>query len=249
MQIQLIRNATLRFTYAGKTFLTDPYLAGKHTLPSYRGISPNPLVDLPCSKNEVIEGIEMALISHLHSDHFDQTAQKLLPKNLPLFCQPGNESEIEDHGFQNVTPVNESLDWEGITISLTPAQHGSGKVLEDMGNTSGFIFQVKNEPTVYWVGDSIWYETVEQVIKRYQPDIIITHSGGAVWVDQVLIIMDAEQTISVCRSAPRAAVVAIHLEALDHGTTSRSDLQSLAEIERIQPGQLLIPDDGEILHF
>ncbi len=249
MQIQQIRNATLRFTYAGKIFITDPYLAGKHTMPSNKGISPNPLVDLPCSANEVIEGIEMALISHIHSDHFDQSAQSLLPKNLPLFCQPGDEFEIKEAGFLNVTPVNESLDWEGITITRTPAQHGSGAVLKDMGVVSGFILQAINEPTVYWAGDTIWYDAVEKVLKQFQPEIIITHSCGAVWGDDVLILMDAKQTIEVCRAAPEAIVVAIHMEALDHGTISRSDLRAFAQIEGLTTSQLLIPQDGEILRF
>lgn len=53
MQIQLIRNATLHITYAGHIFLIDPYLAAKHTMPSFAGISPNPLVDLPFSPQEV----------------------------------------------------------------------------------------------------------------------------------------------------------------------------------------------------
>ena len=49
MQIQLIRNATLRFECAHRSFVIDPYLAAKHTRPSYTGASPNPLVELPCS--------------------------------------------------------------------------------------------------------------------------------------------------------------------------------------------------------
>jgi L-ascorbate metabolism protein UlaG (beta-lactamase superfamily) len=249
MQIQQIRNATLRITYAGKIFITDPYLAGKHTMPSNKGVSPNPLVDLPCSEHDVIAGIEMALISHIHSDHFDPTAQRLLPKSIPLFCQPGDESEIKATGFRNVIPVNESFNWEGITIIRTPAQHGTGDVLKEMGNASGFVLRSENEPTVYWAGDTIWCEAVDDVIAQIRPDIIITHSCGAVWGNNILIVMDAVQTIAVCRAAPKAVVVATHMEALDHATVSRSDLRALAEMEDIKPSQLLIPYDGEILKF
>ncbi|MCJ7733304.1 MAG: MBL fold metallo-hydrolase [Anaerolineales bacterium] len=248
-QIQIIRNATLRINYGGKWILTDPYLAVKHSMPSYKGISPNPLVDLPVSENEIIEGIEMVMISHMHSDHFDPAAKEILSKDLPIFCQPGDESQIQAAGFQQVSPVQETVIWEGISITRTAAQHGSGEVLKDMGAASGFIFQANNEPTLYWVGDSIWIDAIDEVIRKYQPEIIITHSGGAVWGDQVLIIMDADQTIKVCRAAPQAAVVAIHLEALDHGTISRSGLRAIAEREGIKPGLLLIPDDGETLSF
>jgi len=249
MEIQLIRNATLRITYAGKVFITDPYLADKHTMPSYRGISPNPLVGLPYPANEVIEGVEMALISHLHSDHFDPSAQKLLPKDLPFLCQPGDEIEIRGKGFHNVTPIEESINWGGITITRMPAQHGTGAVLKDMGPASGFVFQAENEPTVYWAGDTIWYQSVEDTIAKIQPDIILTHSCGAVWGDNVLIVMDAAQTIQVCRAAPDAVVVAIHMEALDHATVSRSDLKAFANKEDIKPSQLLIPDNGETIQF
>nr|MDJ0757268.1 MBL fold metallo-hydrolase [Ardenticatenaceae bacterium] len=80
MNLQLIRNATLRIKYAGQTILIDPYLANKHTLPSYAGKSKNPLVDLPLPAAEVVAGVDLVIVSHLHGDHFDQAAQDLLPK-------------------------------------------------------------------------------------------------------------------------------------------------------------------------
>lgn len=249
MEIRQIRNATLRITYAGKIIITDPYLAGKHTMPSYQGNSPNPLVDLPFPANEVIEGVEMILVSHIHSDHFDHAAQKLLPKYLPLLCQPGDDFFIQEKGFQDVIPVKDSVNWEGITITRTPAQHGTGEVLKEMGSASGFVLQAQNEPTLYWAGDTIWYQAVEDVIAQFRPDIILTHSCGAVWGDNVLIVMDAAQTIKVCRAAPKAIVVATHMEALDHATITRSDLRAFAEKENIKPAQLIIPKDGERIPF
>lgn len=249
MQIQLIRNATLRVAYANRQFVTDPFLAAKHTLRSFADISPNPLVDLPYPPKEVVEGIEMVVVSHLHPDHFDQVAQELLPKNLPLFCQPDDETALAEKGFQSVVVVEQSTRWQGITLTRTPAQHGTGAWIERMGNVSGFVFQAENEPTVYWVGDSIWYEPVKQVIVDYQPDIIITHSSGAKFGDNDPIVMDAEQTIAVCQAAPQATVIAVHMEALDHGTVSRADLRAVAEAQGIRSEQLLIPVDGEQLSF
>ena len=249
MQIQLIRNATLRMVYANRKFVTDPFLAAKHTLRSFADISPNPLVDLPCLPEEVIDGIEMVVVSHLHSDHFDQVAQELLPKNLPLFCQPGDETTLVEKGFQSAVVVEQSTRWQGITLTRTPAQHGTGVWIERMGNVSGFVFQAENEPTIYWAGDSIWYAPVEQTITEFQPDIIITHSSGAKFGDSDPIVMDAEQTIAVCQTAPHATVIAVHLESLDHGTVSRGDLRAVAEAHGIGTGQLLIPADGEQLNF
>jgi hypothetical protein len=62
----------------------------------------------------------MMIVSNLHIDHFDEVAQRLLPKNLPRFCQPIAEATIAEMGFRRVTPVREEVVWEGITITRTP---------------------------------------------------------------------------------------------------------------------------------
>ncbi len=249
MKIHLIRSATIRLEYAGQQILIDPYLAGKHSRPSFTGRSPNPLVELPCSPEEVIAGIDAVLVSHLHSDHFDPAAQALLQKDTHILCQPGDAAPIAGMGFMQVTPILDSLSWRGITITRTPCQHGSDAVLDDMGSASGFIYQSDNEPTVYWVGDTIFYDGVAEVITRFHPRIIITHSCGAVWGDQVLIVMDAAQTVAVCKSAPDSIVVATHMEALDHATVTRSELRKYADSHGVSPEQLLIPIDGVTLEL
>jgi len=249
MKIQLIRSATLRLEYAGRKVLIDPYLAAKHSRPSYTGKSPNPLIELPFPAEQVIAGVEVVVISHLHSDHFDPTAQSLLPKHLPVLCQPGDESTIKAKGFTHVTPVEDHLVWQGIKVTRTAGQHGGEDVLQEMGTVSGFVFQAQGEPTIYWVGDTIWYPPVQAVIERVQPEIIITHSSGAVWGKGTLIVMDAAQTMEVCRAAPYSTVIAVHLDSLDHGTVTRHELRAHAEATGIGPERLLIPADGEVLSF
>jgi L-ascorbate metabolism protein UlaG (beta-lactamase superfamily) len=248
MHLRLFRNATQRLRYAGRELLLDPYFAPKHSRPSFTGRSPNPLVDLPCSPAEIMAGAELLIVSHLHSDHFDPEAQRLLPKDLPVLCQPGDEETIRSHDFEWVTPVVESIEWQGITITRTPGQHGTfASELAEMGQVSGFVFQAPGEPTVYWTGDTILYEPVSQVIDRFRPDVIVTHSSGAMWKGSGPIVMDAEQTIAVCQAAPKSRVVAIHLDSLDHGTVSRQDLRTRAA--EIPDLRLLIPEDGETLQF
>jgi len=249
MKLQLIRNATLRVTYGERLFVIDPFLAPKHSVRSFADISPNPLVDLPCLPGEVFEGVEMALISHLHVDHFDPLAQELIPKNIPVFCQPGDEAPLRDMGLPSVTPIEIIIDWQGITLIRTPGQHGTVSWLKRMGQVAGFVFRAPHEPTIYWAGDTIWYDVVQQVIAVIQPDVIITHSSGARFGSGDPIVMDAEQTITVCEAAPQATVVAVHMEALDHGTVSRADLRALADSRAIPAERLRIPADGERLSF
>lgn len=245
MRFRLIRSATLRLRYAGRELLVDPYFAPRHSRPSFTGRSPNPLIELPVSPGEVMAGVELVIVSHLHSDHFDPEAQRLLPKDLPILCQPGDEGDIRGHGFQDVTPVEGSVTWKEITVTRAPGQHGTGAVLADMGSVMGFVLQADGEPTVYWAGDTIWYEPIKETIERFRPDVIVTHSSGAVWGEGVLIVMDAAQTVEVCRVAPESLVIAVHLDSLDHGTVSRADLRNHARAAGIADGRLWIPEDGE----
>lgn len=247
MQLQLIRNATLRLTYAGHTFLIDPFLAPKLTLPSFAGKSQNPLVDLPDTPENIIRDAEMVIVSHLHGDHFDDVAKQILSKDMRLYCQPENADKIRADGFTNVAPIDDQITWEGITITRVAGRHGTGDVLKLMGTVSGFVFQAEGEPTVYWAGDTVWYEAIAQNIKTYQLDIIVTHSCGAVWEDYGLIVMDAEQTVTVCQSAPNSTVIATHMESLDHATVNRVQLREYAQAQGISDDQLLIPDDGDVL--
>ncbi len=249
MKLQLIRNATMKIKYTGFTLLTDPVLGNKHTIESFGGKSKNPTVELPVPAEEVVTGLDAILASHLHQDHFDQTAEKLLSKTLPLICQPQDQQRLMDKGFQNIMPIDKNMSWNSIEITRTPGSHGQGKWAEDLAPVSGFVLQAKDEPVVYWIGDSVLTRDVEEVIHIFQPDIILTHSSGAILGDSGPIVMDAEQTVSVCKLAPKAKVVAVHMEALDHGTVTRDDLYKHALSVLGSPGNLIIPDDGEILSF
>lgn len=249
MNLQLIRSATLRISYAGHLFIIDPCLGAQYAYEPLVGKSRNPMADLPYPAEEVIEGAEMVIVSHLHRDHWDLKAQEIVPKDMSLYCQPGNEEAIRSKGFIQVQPIEDRLDWQGIQIIRTPGQHGTGVWAEQMGKVSGFIFRAVGEPTVYWTGDTIWYEPVAEMIQKHAPNIIITHSCGAEFEAGQPIVMDAVQTVAVCQFAPNAKVVAVHLDAYDHSTISRVDLRAYAEAQSISQQQLLIPDDGETLVF
>ena len=249
MKIQLIRNATMKLTYAGRTILTDPMLSPKDAIEPFAGIARNPTIELPLPIEEIIKGVEGVIVSHIHQDHYDKTAGTALPKEIPVFCQPGDKEKMAEEGFENIMPVEASHTWEGIILTRTGGKHGSGKILEFMGNVSGFVLQAHGEPTVYWVGDSIWCDDVENAIKTFAPDIIITHSGGATIPGHDPIIMDDGQTLMTINAAQKAVVVAIHMEALDHCGVTRGALREMADKADISTSQLMIPKDGEIIAF
>ena len=249
MKLQLIRNATMRLNYAGQTILTDPMLSPKDTIDSWAGVARNPTVELPYEIEKITNGIDSVLVSHDHQDHFDSAASAAIPKTALVFCQSGDEVRMRKEGFLTLIPIETSHNWHAITLVRTDGRHGSGKILERMGNVSGFVFQAEGEPTVYWVGDSIWCEPVEKTIKTFHPDVIITHSGGATIPGYDPIIMDIDQTLATAKASPEATIVAIHMEALDHCPVSRENLRQRAEKELDRPSRLMIPKDGEEIAF
>lgn len=169
MKMQLLRNATLKLDYAGSTILIDPFFAPKHSRPSFTGRSPNPMTDLPVLTDEILDGVELVLISHLHADHFDPVAQELTPKNLPLICQPGDEDKIRAFGFTDVTPLTDELTWKNIRLTWRDGNHGSGTVLGLMGNAMGFTIEAENEPSIYWTGDTILYPRSSRPSRQPSP--------------------------------------------------------------------------------
>lgn len=249
MKLQLLRNATLKLDYAGSTLLIDPDFAPKHSRPSFAGRSPNPMVDLPTSIEEILAGVELVIVSHLHADHFDKVAQETVPKHLPLICQPGDAEKIRSFGFSDVTELADEISWRGIHLTRHDGNHGTGDVLAKMGPVIGISLEAENEPSIYWAGDTVLYPPVEATIAKTEPDIVVTHSCGAKW-DDILIVMDAEQTAELCRMVPEnTRIIATHMEALDHATISRGALRAFADSQNITRHKLIIPNDGETLHL
>lgn len=247
--IQLLRNATMKIRYAGKTFLTDPMLSSKGTIRSFAGIASNPTIDLPIPVNEVLAGIDHVLVSHLHPDHFDEVTAQALPRTVSLLCRTEEAASFTAAGFTSVHPIKDSHQVGTITITRIGGQHGKGKILERLGTVAGFVFKAPGQPTVYWVGDSIWCDEVEQAIKTHTPDVIITHSGGAILPGFEPIIMDVEQTFKVMQAAPQATIVAIHMESLDHCPVTRLGLREEADKRGIPAARLQIPVDGGEVTF
>lgn len=249
MKFQLIRNATVKLKYGDIAILIDPMLGNKHSFGSFAGIEDNPTVDLPVPVSEVLANVDLVIISHLHEDHFDTAAQSMDDKAIPILYQPGDREKIESYGFNNVLDLESETLWQHVRITRTGGQHGTGHWAERLNPVSGFIFQFPGEPTVYWIGDSVWCAEVEEALEQFKPDVVITHSGGAELRDSGPIIMDAKQTINVCEALPSALVLATHMESLDHCKTTRQELQAAANAAGLSSDRLRILADGELLEI
>jgi L-ascorbate metabolism protein UlaG (beta-lactamase superfamily) len=258
MQLTQIRNATLLVDYAGKTFLIDPLLAARGAYPGFAGTAnshlANPLVDLPVPLSSLMD-VDAVIVTHLHLDHWDETARRTLPRGLPVFAQ--NEADataIRADGFSDVRPLAAQGDtaFGGIRIAQTMGQHGSDAVMAAigarMGEVSGIVLRHPDEPTLYIAGDTVWNDHVAAALATYDPDVVVLNCGDAQVPGLGPIIMDLDDVGQVVRAAPRAAIVASHLEAVNHCMLSRADLRAWLDGQGLR-ARVSVPEDGEACTF
>ena len=244
MRLRQVRHATLIVEYGGRKLMVDPMLDDAGARPAIQN-SPNPrnnpLVPLPESAAEVVRDVEAVLVTHTHSDHWDTTAAQVLRKDLPLFGQFEDQDKFRAAGFNHVSAVRDSAEWNGIQISRTGGQHGTGDIGKAMAPVSGFVLRTPGEPTLYVAGDTIWCDEVRAAIRDFRPEVIVVNAGGARFLEGDPITMTADDVIAVCHAAPEAQVVAVHMEAINHCLLTRADLRFQLEAERVKA---MIPADG-----
>ncbi len=256
MKFKQLRNATIIIEYAGKKFLVDPMLSEKEAFPGFEGTinshRANPLVDLPVPMDEILD-VDAVIVTHTHPDHWDDAARSLLPKDMLIFAQNEKDAaEIRVEGFSNIRILGENTVFDGITLIKTPGRHGGEKTVEEwadlLGHVSGVVFKHSNEKTVYIAGDTVWYEGVEENLKKYEPDVVILNAGDAQVLGYNPIIMDKKDVYEVCKAAPKATIIASHMEAVNHAMLSRKELREFLG-EKNMTQRVLVPEDGEVCSF
>ena len=83
---------------------------------------------------------------------------------------------------------------------------------------------------------------------KYTQLTTLVNAGGARFNIGDPITMTAYDVVKVCRKAPQAKIIAVHMEALNHCLLSRAALRSHLEQEELSE-QVFIPLDGETLEF
>ena len=194
----------------------------------------NPTVPLPFPAEDVVRDLDAVIVTHRHRDHLDTRAEELLPRDVPVFCQPEDEGALRELGLATRV-VEAAVDWDGLQITRTPARHGSGHIAELLAPVSGFVLD-----DLYLAGDTVWYEGVEETIARHSPRVAIVNAGGAEFVEGGLIVMGIDDVREVVARVP--TVVAVHMEALNHCYLERVSLR------RAVPA-VLVPEDGETLNL
>ncbi|WP_285222426.1 MBL fold metallo-hydrolase [Halomonas sp. ISL-56] len=217
----------------------------------------NPLVGLPMPAEDLIDGIDAVIVTHTHLDHWDEAAQALLPKGIPLFAQNMEDAElIRSQGFSDVRVLEDGTEFCGVQLHKTGGQHGSDtlyavpELAQSLGEVMGVVFEAPGQKTTYLVGDSVWRDEVEQALAHFNPEVIVLNTGAAevTGFEGDPIIMGKEDTLRTHQAAPSATIIAVHMDAVNHMTLSRDELADYVQEEGLQE-HVLIPADGELVSF
>lgn len=251
MKIKQIRNATLIIDYADMRFLVDPWLQDRGTGDSFLTSDPaknkvhGPTVDLPCTIESLLDGVNACIVTHTHSDHFTPDR---LPKDM-LYIVQNVEDELLLHnmGLLNTKCLDtEEITFGDLSITKTEGKHGTNAVTaRALGCVSGVIFAHPQEKKLYITGDTVYCSCVHKVLTKDKPDVIVVNACAARVKSLGRILMNVQDVQKVRKDAENAYIVISHMEAVNHAYLTRKDYEELKD--RTGDRRILIPSDGSTI--
>jgi L-ascorbate metabolism protein UlaG (beta-lactamase superfamily) len=127
-----------------------------------------------------------------------------------------------------------------VHVAAGPARHGPPGIEPISGDVAGFLIGI-NEPgdAIYFAGDTVWYDGLAEVARRYRPALVILNTGSAEPRGRFHVTMDANDAIETAHAFPQAKIVAIHNEGWRHFVESAEDLAQAFRVlgiaDRLQP--------------
>ncbi|OOF66462.1 MBL fold metallo-hydrolase [Rodentibacter sp. Ppn85] len=256
---QHIRNATAKIEMADSTFLVDPYLAPKGSYAGFEGTihsqKRNPLIDMAEPVEKILQGIDAVIVTHTHADHWDEYAQKVLPKNLPVFVQNAGDAQIiRSQGFKDVRVVGKNTEFNKVKLSKTGGQHGTDQMYSNpqfaelAGEAMGVVMQANGEKTLYIVGDTIWNYEVDFALNHYKPDVIVMNTGYAQMEGNPdSIIMGKADVAKARQVAPNANIITVHMDAVNHASVTSDEMRKFVKENNLT--KVAVPKESEILKY
>jgi L-ascorbate metabolism protein UlaG (beta-lactamase superfamily) len=162
MRITWYGHSAFKLEFGGKGLLFDPFITGS----GYAG-----------GLKDVVKGVTHILLTHGHSDHVGDTLQIAEQTGATLVSSFEIVTWLQSQGVQKIEPMNTggSIELDGFTVTLTPAFHSSGElvngVFAQLGHPNGIIIEAKGEPTVYNLGDTGLFSDMKLINELYAPKV------------------------------------------------------------------------------
>lgn len=244
--LTLIGGPTVLVELAGFRLLTDPtfdppgaYNLGYVTLEKTHG---------PALAADAIGVVDAVLLSHdQHSDNLDRGGRAFLSKARSVFTTRAGAARIKGTARGLAAWETASLDrpdGSRLLITATPARHGPVGIEPISGDVTGFAIGVERPgDTLYVTGDTVWYDGVAEVARRFSPRLVILFTGAAKTRGAFHLTMDSNDAIEAAHAFTGARIVAVHNEGWRHFTEGLEGLAHafatlglIDRLEKLEPG-------------
>lgn len=230
LSITLIGGPTALIEIDGFRLLTDPTFdaPGAYQLPHVK------LEKLagPALSAEAVGSVDAVLLSHdQHSDNLDHSGREYLASaGRVLTTEVGAKrlgGKVEGFAPWASTELR-GRNGQTLTITATPARHGPAGIEPLAGDVIGFVVSSSKPGSrpVYISGDTVWYDGVAEVARRFKAGVVLPFAGAAQTRGPFHITMDTNDTIETARAFPDAVIVPVHTDGWAHFRQGSADLRA-----------------------
>jgi L-ascorbate metabolism protein UlaG (beta-lactamase superfamily) len=227
--ITLIGGPTALIEIDGFRLLTDPTFdaPGAYHLPH---VKLEKLAGPALAASEIGE-IDAVLLSHdQHSDNLDHAGRDFLAKAKRVLTTEIAAKRLGGHaeGFAPWASTElRGKNGHALTITATPARHGPAGIEPLAGDVIGFVVSSSKPGSrpVYISGDTVWYDGVAEVARRFDCGVVLPFAGAAQTRGPFHLTMDTNDTIETARAFADALIVPMHTDGWAHFKQSANDLR------------------------
>lgn len=183
----------------------------------------------PALSVEEIGALDAVLLSHDHHlDNLDTGGRAMLPTVGTTYTTQAGAQRLGGNAL-GLAPFEtrnlESETGERLLVTAAPARHGPVGIEPISGDVVGFLLGVL-EPgdAIYITGDTVWYEGMAEVARRFSPKVVMLFTGAAEPRGRFRMTMGSNDALEAAAAFPQAAIVAIHNEGWVHFKESAADL-------------------------
>jgi len=223
--ITLIGGPTALIEASGFRLVTDPtfdapgeYELAHVTLKKLTG---------PARAASQVGQADAVLLSHdQHADNFDRSGKAYAMAAPRLFTTLAAAQRLGGpaQGLAPWQSTKIAKDGATLQITATPARHGPAGIEPLSGDVIGFMVSLDNGVSLYVTGDTVWYDGVAEVARRFRPDVVLLFAGSARTRGPFNLTMNTNDAIETAHAFPGAMIVPIHCDGWAHFTQNAEDV-------------------------
>jgi L-ascorbate metabolism protein UlaG (beta-lactamase superfamily) len=220
--LTLVGGPTALIEIDGVRLLTDPTFdpPGEYRLPHVTLRKTLP----PAMPLEAIGRIDAILLSHdQHADNLDTSCRALLARVPHVFTTRVGAERVGGRA-RGLEPWEHASIGASLRVTATPARHGPAGIEPLSGDVIGFVLSTARGDAMYVTGDTVWYDGIAEVARRFSPRIVMVFAGAAKTRGPFHLTMDTNDVLETAHAFPNATIVPIHCDSWAHFTQTRDDL-------------------------